>query len=989
MGDQPFVTISEWQPTDGHSFSSGDSAVRREKKIARPQARSHLITSSQYGSSIEDDRTPSATHDISRVNFHVKHLPEFAKTLEESATRAFPNRGGSQRYKKVHVLLLHWTCDDLFVLKELDDLEACFREEYSFETETFPIPSDNAHLELMLKIGAMIKEHESNDTLFIVYYGGHARIDESRQSTWCGTRSSDSPWLQWSAIQTLLERSLSDVLILLDCCAGAASATFPNGNSITETISASSWDAIAPDPGRYSFTNTLIEVLQEWRRRTFSAAMLHAEVLARLKHPRPEMLNGKHFEARATPVHFMMTANHKAPSIEIARILSSDARPPSPPQESGFDANPMNGRSAGPQDIVGSEPNEDVPHVMISLALEEDQRLNINDWEHWLSNIPALAKYVKVQGVFKSHSTLLLLSMPVMVWDLLPENHACNFVAFIRSNNLAIRNQSEPRIVEEEVLTGADIDADLRSIYSGTTAYTAGPLESLGGARLSMMSAFSNGKAPMEPAYRNYERPSFDGSSRLYRHSSNTMPLDQSKPNRNWSTSSRGPSTRQRPAPLHKSMSYGNIAQQLTINQPRGARRTSLASISSQPELPPHVQARLEEFFHDNPVPTVAVREFLASSNKIETADLEAWFKHRREQQEVENRLQNLKIDDHSHDPPKYGAQMILPGHLNKLLEIYPAGRGQIVVIDLRSPSEYEHSHIHGAINFRAPESFVARASMEMIERALPDEASRNAFNKWYGSTCVVFYDRVVEFTWEAPVADALYQKFKSKGWAGQCFVLKGHYREFSHSFDQYIISKNMTSNSKEYLAGLEKLPEEGTDEDHQRYDDWLKLLEGEDRVYSTDLVPAVKAERVEATVQHQKEIEVEFEHEHPDLHKEAVNRRRDSNWSLKAPMVPHLERGIAKMQEAGRAMGSGRSGAPPGDYRRPMDKLSMSDYDLLESEDEHLSHDSAPPKLGSVPSHKLASDEATPEKKGRSGLAGGRSLLGKFMRTGRQDPPR
>lgn len=85
MGDsQPFVTISEWQPTDGHSFSSGDSAVRRNNRTARPQARSRLITSSQYGSSIEEEKgTPSATHDISRVSYHVKHLPDFAKTLED------------------------------------------------------------------------------------------------------------------------------------------------------------------------------------------------------------------------------------------------------------------------------------------------------------------------------------------------------------------------------------------------------------------------------------------------------------------------------------------------------------------------------------------------------------------------------------------------------------------------------------------------------------------------------------------------------------------------------------------------------------------------------------------------------------------------------------------------------------------------------------------------------------------------------------------
>lgn len=83
MGDQPFVTINEWHRTDGHSVSSGDSAVRRDHRKARPQARSHLINSSQYGSSTDDERTPSATHDISRVNYHVKHLPDFAKTLED------------------------------------------------------------------------------------------------------------------------------------------------------------------------------------------------------------------------------------------------------------------------------------------------------------------------------------------------------------------------------------------------------------------------------------------------------------------------------------------------------------------------------------------------------------------------------------------------------------------------------------------------------------------------------------------------------------------------------------------------------------------------------------------------------------------------------------------------------------------------------------------------------------------------------------------
>ncbi|OAQ95100.1 Rhodanese-like protein [Purpureocillium lilacinum] len=424
---QPYVTIRSRRPADTNGNIDGDSAA------AAGSTETHAR---------------SATHDISRTSFHVKHISQFAKRLEDSATRAFPNRGRtSQRYSKVQALLLHWGSDDLFVLPELEDLEKCLRDEFAFGTDIFAIPSENSHLELMMRLGQLIKEHESQDTLFIIYYGGHARIDDSRQSTWCATRDADSPWLQWSAIQTLLERSKSDVLILLDCCAGAASATFPNGNSITETISASSWDAIAPDPGRYSFTNALIEVLQEWRLRAFSAAMLHAEVLARLKHPRPIQINGKHFEARSTPVHFMMTANHKAPSIELCRLRPAEKVPAPLPQN--HLVLPITGRAPEEPDpmssgLATSEPNEDTPHVMISLALEDDQRLDINAWEQWLNAFPALAKFVKVQGVFKSHSTLLLVSMPVMVWDLLPEDNAVSFVAFIRSKNLAIRKTEPP-----------------------------------------------------------------------------------------------------------------------------------------------------------------------------------------------------------------------------------------------------------------------------------------------------------------------------------------------------------------------------------------------------------------------------------------------------------------------------------------------------------------------------------------------------------------
>ncbi|KAI8634599.1 hypothetical protein F5Y19DRAFT_409236 [Xylariaceae sp. FL1651] len=858
----------------------------------------------------------------------------------------------------------------------------------------------------------------------------------------------DEPCGRWSAIQTLLERSLSDALILLDCCAGAASAAFPTGNSITETISASSWDAIAPNPGRYSFTSTLIEVLQEWKRKTFSAAMLHAEILARLKHPRPERRNGNHFEARTTPVHFMMTANHRAPSIEICKMMSHDNLPILlPPEPTSGQSSIIQGR-ASTDEIIGSEPNESVPHVMISLALENDQSLNVDDWERWLASIPALAKYVQVQGVFKSHSTLLLLSLPVMVWDMLPDHHACNFIAFIRSNNLATQGQWKLPLAPGDEGLGTDMESDQESVYSGTTAFTLDHLEPSGAMNWSMM----------DPIYENIRKPNPKWSAIQ----ADAIPRTRSPLGNNvhgWLSSATQPSVKgDQGSPGGAMRTAPNIPMAQQPDQIRTSRSTSRASDRApiRPVLPAHVQKRLEEYFIDNPKPTVAVKEFLASNLGIETADIDGWFHNRREQQEVSNKLQSLRMDDQSHSlSTKDGARMILPGHLNKLLEMFPTG--QIVVIDLRSRADYRRSHIHGAVNFRAPASFVARASIEMIEKVLTDEASRSSFDKWYTSKCVVFYDKCVEYPWEAPVAEAFFQKFKSKNWPGQCFVLKGHYREFSQSFDKYIVGVNTTDKATEYLASLQDVSWEKSKDDHQRYDDWLKLLDDEDRVHMTELAPAVKSERLHATVLQQKVLEDEFERTFPYLHRQAQARKPDDNWSIKAPMVAHLERGLAKMQqeagssrplavppaiEEGHNISSGGStrqtydnnnannawrlaGGLPEYMRYPdTNDIGGKDYARKEGEEEYRHHhhqqhlniwqgagptlhkssssstlkpkssdepnNAHMPTLTPAPTSTTATMAAMhPDKRNRSSSGGGKNLFTRLIRSGRPDAPR
>lgn len=180
---------------------------------------------------------------------------------------------------------------------------------------------------------------------------------------------------------------------------------------------------------------------------------------------------------------------------------------------------------------------------------------------------------------------------------------------------------------------------------------------------------------------------------------------------------------------------------------------------------------------------------------------LQLWYYHRHQQQRTASGLQNLGGEGDARDLHD-GARMILPGHLNRLLEIYPTN---VLLIDLRQHSEFERAHIHRAANLRLPRVFIQHSSIDMIERAFADEDSRRSFAEWSSAKCVVFYDRAVEFTWECPTADALLEQFRRQGWMGKGFVLKGPFREFSVSYDKYIVGAKMSKSAQEYIDSLGK----------------------------------------------------------------------------------------------------------------------------------------------------------------------------------------
>ena len=84
--------------------------------------------------------------------------------------------------------------------------------------------------------------------------------------------------------------------------------------------------------------------------------------------------------------------------------------------------------------------------VTLSVQVEAGQIVRPNDIVDWIKDMPLLAKSVRLQAVIPSMSTLLILSLPVSTWNLLPNNPACSFVGFTTSTNLLLPNQLVCRI---------------------------------------------------------------------------------------------------------------------------------------------------------------------------------------------------------------------------------------------------------------------------------------------------------------------------------------------------------------------------------------------------------------------------------------------------------------------------------------------------------------------------------------------------------------
>ena len=283
----------------------------------------------------------------------------------------------------------------------------------------------------------------------------------------------------------MLEEAQSDVLLLLDCCAAASSVT-GSGNGVTEVIAACGFETWAPGVGQHSFTRSLVEELRYLRRTApFSTALLHNTVLSRVKYWKPRYgISAGDLEKRKTPIYIVLSNEKNQRSIEIAPIPVHDSDMDvgelslrqSISRESSASSQPVEGdESPRPSQSSNSSVDEvwpdnrfRCPKVIISVALEEEQWLSTQQWEDWLRSIPALVKFANVEGIYGSDSTLLLISMPVAVWDLLPPEPALSFIGFSRTDELIKSSSATPQLKLQEAVRLLSGKIDSRTITTLT-----------------------------------------------------------------------------------------------------------------------------------------------------------------------------------------------------------------------------------------------------------------------------------------------------------------------------------------------------------------------------------------------------------------------------------------------------------------------------------------------------------------------------------------
>ncbi|KAK4209204.1 zinc finger Y-chromosomal protein 1 [Rhypophila decipiens] len=367
----------------------------------------------------------------------------FARHLQDAAMHIY-NQTLRPHYTSVSVLLLRWE-EDTSVEPDLLMLEKVFRERYKFQTDRWTIPTvPNPSIKLGVQMASFL-DNARPDHLLIVYYAGHGYVGPDNQLFWASNTREDAAKLKWDGVRCLFEDAQSEILLLLETCA-IRDGPVAGSNGVKQVIAAYTPEQARLDVGPRSFTACLADALHRLSGgRPFNSQRLFDEIVAVRQQDRTQALaqlaNGAAKAAppsEKNPVFFTLTPS-KGQGIILVPLDAKSPQLQSPPRSAEPENNSWkpgreDTRPLSPEDVV--DLTFDEARVLVCTTFVGDASPDMAFFNQWLHNTPAVASKITVQGMFLGPPTMLLISMPVSVWNIVQHDKVCCFLGYVNSHNM-------------------------------------------------------------------------------------------------------------------------------------------------------------------------------------------------------------------------------------------------------------------------------------------------------------------------------------------------------------------------------------------------------------------------------------------------------------------------------------------------------------------------------------------------------------------------
>ena len=256
------------------------------------------------------------------------------------------------------------------------------------------------------------------------------------------SRTPNTPFVKSSVFHSHLGTTDSDILLLYDCPHVIQSSATSSKKRVIETLAAHPLDpkraSTASDDKARIFTASLIQELAHaaHTKQPLSIIDLHARLISRQQSlsPKDTLTSTAEYsilQLDATTKQ-PIPARHRLPlhnwlSSKPRTIVLAPLAAPEAPTDAERPAVLITAPTTFHEDISSFEG----PEVLIACRLQEET-LDTGKWTHWLAAAPKGAQQICITAVYPSvgDSVLLLLRMPVQIWDMLPTSQSLSLVEY-------------------------------------------------------------------------------------------------------------------------------------------------------------------------------------------------------------------------------------------------------------------------------------------------------------------------------------------------------------------------------------------------------------------------------------------------------------------------------------------------------------------------------------------------------------------------------